>query len=309
MNSSTSSFKTELRVLAVVLVALLAMEAWARREETRMYDSKMVRGIPRETAPFSSIQKKGTLFLGNSLFRDGLDADVLNAALKTDRNPVFKLAASGSSIAEWYYYFNTYFVRPQRVPELVVVGFGLSHLDDQHSVPAERLGGYCCDVQDAPRVFSEDVYDFGERVEFLEGMALSSVANREWLRHRFLSRAIRGYAEVSQEMQTVLRKPSKAKVVAPPTYQRFVRFIDSVRQQDARLILVAMPATFQYAINAEVVTTAREKGVTILDLRNVAGIYPKHFKDHTHLTPEGAAIFSRQLAKQVQQQAAAVAPR
>ncbi|HYG74690.1 MAG TPA: hypothetical protein VEK08_06785 [Planctomycetota bacterium] len=307
MNSSTSSFKTECKVILFVLLSLVLVELYARHLSRGMWDPRQLRALPEQTAQLQGAQPKGVLFLGNSLFRDGLDPEILESTLEKPGRPVLRLAASGTTITDWYYYFRTYFSRKERVPELVVVGFARRHLDDQNRLVPGRLGAYSCEMCDTPEVFSEDITDFGGRVEFFQGMALVSVAHRDWLRHRYLMRVADNYPETQQRVHDDLQLRTQKAVPEAPTYTRLRRFIQTVRESRARLVFVAMPTKHPYAINSEILIAAREAGVPILDCREVPGISRADFKDNVHLTPDGARVFSRYLAKRLEPDAARLA--
>ena len=152
MNLSTSSFKTELKVVGAVLLVLLCVEVAMRAAGDRLsIDIAHIRSAD-EIADRVGAASQSVLFLGNSLTRDGVDVPLATEHL----GGAFTVEAyhpDGSSVNEWSYAYRKYFIESGKAPDYLIVGAGRSHLFDSE-LPADSFGAYYCSNADIPKYFS-----------------------------------------------------------------------------------------------------------------------------------------------------------
>ena len=143
MNSSISSFRGELRVLAVVLLTLVGTEVASRIAGRGVStDEQHIRDIPNIALRLTSRTLPRVLFLGNSLTYCGVNPDVLQAELK-DRG-IFNASCElvvpdGTGLCDWYYLFKRHFRKTGREPNMVVFNFTGSALSDQGGISIGKL--------------------------------------------------------------------------------------------------------------------------------------------------------------------------
>jgi hypothetical protein len=85
----------------------------------------------------------------------------------------------------------------------------------------------------------------------------------------------------------------------PHTYGRLERLIQLAGQKGVRVIFVAMPLRDAYTMDPLVQKIVEDGGMTFVDCREVAGLGRESYIDEMHLKPEGAAVYSQFLARQL----------
>jgi hypothetical protein len=305
MSSSTSSFRSELKVIALVLVVLAACECALRlREQSLSLDVRHIRQIPDISERLARGEGLHLLFIGNSMTRNGVEPEVIEremgargiAPLRVER--VFPDA---TALPDWYYAFNRYFPAPQRAPDVLVVCFASRDLEDSQPVHSWRLAQYYTTPRDVPEVFREDIRDFDGRAEFLLSDLSVAFANRARVRDRALDLLVPNYRDAAQQINRSQQSASGEKQAhAPqPTYLRLARLGRLAASRGVRVILVAMPQRSDYGLDPGLQTAAEAAGMMLVDGRTGHGLRPDSYVDEMHLDAPGAAVYSHFLALQL----------
>ena len=283
----------------MVLCGLGVAEGVIRHYERRLsVDVAHIRSIPDVSKKVGENPAESALFMGSSLVRYGMDLAVIKEQLEIEgvtAPRLLKVNPDASTIGEWYYYLNTYFVKAGNTPHVLVIGFANNHLEDQRALRPERLGAFCCRLADTPEVFSQDVKGFGPRMDFLLSMGFCCCAHRDRVRSRVLDELIPDYRNVTTQINDTLRahQPVKAAAAAPVTFTRFQRLLDLAGEHNIRVAVVAMPVQQSYDVDQNVLEMTRKADGLFLDCRHIEALSDKSYLDEIHLNPDGARIFSR----------------
>jgi lysophospholipase L1-like esterase len=304
MSSSTSSFRTELKVVALVLLVLAGSELFVRlRESALSLDVQHIRRIPSIAEELMSGEGKRLLFLGNSMTRNGVDVSIVEEELRaqglTAPLRIERVYPDATGLAEWYYAFNHYFVDAGRQPDVLIIGFAANDLSDNRAPQPSRLAQYYTGARDVPEVFAHDVKDFEARAEFLLSKLSASFANRTRIRERTLDLFVPYYRESAQEINRAQQAMKKkgGTLVAVLTYERLERLGRLAASQGVRVILVAMPQREPYQLDPQLQPTIERTGMIFIDAHTSPGLSSTAFVDEMHLSTDGAAVYSRHLAR------------
>lgn len=305
MNLSIFSSKTEVRAIVGVVLLLLACEGFVRVAEVKISnDISHIREMPAIVERLRNANSPRVLFLGNSLTRDGVDLQAIRQAVRATAEE--RLALEGiypddTTICDWYYVYRTFLVNRDVAPNLVVVGYIRSQLEDEASLRMGRLGAYFGGWSALSEAFRDDIPGVGDRIQYLISSVSLLFANRERIRDRLLDFIIPDYRRSARLLNGILlRRSQKPQERNQPTYQRLRRFIRLVQTNGTKLVLVAMPMPDPYPIADVLRSTVAGEGGMLLDLRYVSGLARTDFPDRYHLSPSGAKIYSSALATDLQ---------
>ena len=298
MSLFTSSFRTELKVLAMILVMLACIEAG-----TRVFERRIAVGVHTPEAAKKLIQGDGTrvLIMGNSLVRDGINALAVEQVMNAKRDAVVHVERYylvSSTMSDWYYIFKNSFITAGRKPDVLVLCFALSHLQDG-PITRPEVAYYYSSVSDLSDIFANQIRDFDGRTEFLLSKVSLSFAERRALERRAMDVTIPHY----RLSANVINETLKAK--APPnrfaaTYIDFQRLLVLAKRSNVPVIVVAMPGTKSYEIPSIVQDMQRSGEISVIDDRSVPELNGVAFTDDFHLSSSGMAEFSRYLADQLE---------
>lgn len=296
----------EARVVAFVLAVLAVGEAGMRLCEHKLsMDVEHLQSLSllsEELAPCEGEHCLRVLFLGNSLTRYGVDADVFAATLSPERGqPVrgVKMNPDNTALADWYYAYRNFVSQPRRTPDLLVIGFEGDHLRDAPSIHTDRLGRYYCGWDDLDELFAADLPTWESRLQFAAGSSSAIMSNRDRIERRALDTLIPGYRDGIQDLNSRVRS---AKDAALPSaeYSRLAKLLDLARADGVPVVFAAMPVRQRYDLDPLLLATVEQGGATIVDCRNVPGIGADTFIDDLHMNPDGAQLYSRFLAAQLE---------
>ena len=300
MSSSTSSFRTELRVLAVVLFVLLAAEVAVRfGERSLSRDVQHIQQIPAISQSLAASKDQKILFLGNSLVRTGVDPQIIEQELKAKGvAPVHieRVFPDSTSLPDWYRVFKHYFVNQSSLPQVLVLCFSDIALQDTSGIDPTRLGRYYSSATEVPEIFHQDIHDFESRSEFVLAATSYAFANRMRVRTRALDLIVPAYRTSAQRINDDMKQKAPA-VTRPKTYERLARLLELARQEGVQVVVVAMPQPVQYSLDPEITRVVDQAGMTLLDCRSVNGINAQSFLDEMHLADAGAIVYSHFLGK------------
>lgn len=299
MYSSISSFRTEAKVIGMVLLALAACELGVRVFEKRLVVDAQTPALLKRL-----VEGEGqrVLVLGNSLVRDNVNADILEAEIKAQgvwSINVERVYWMNTTINDWYYAFKHHCVDTGRLPDVLVVCFSNKYLQDS-SIQRSLVARYHSSARDIPQIFSEDVRDFDGRVEFLLSAWSASFTHRTSVARRVLNAAIPHYRESAMRInKALLAAANKRQGDYQPTHRRLEQLIQLAQNHGVRVILVAVPVKSPYLIDPQIMRTAETAGVTFIDSRLVEGLSEESYVDWIHMNSDGAALYSRFLARQL----------
>ncbi|HEX8652847.1 MAG TPA: hypothetical protein VF708_18670 [Pyrinomonadaceae bacterium] len=296
MYSSTSSFRTELKVLLLVVSALAVCELVVRVFERRLtVDVK----APAISKRLSEAEGQRVLVLGNSLVRDNVNTDILETEMRAQgvrSIHIEKVYLMNTIVNDWYYAFKHHFVDAGRLPDVLVICFSYNHLEDA-TIHRPLIARYYSSLRDIPQIFSEDIPDFNGRVEFLLSRWLASFTHRTDVERRILDTLIPYYREsVTRINDALTDEANKRRGVYQPGYRRFAQLLRMAQNRGVRVIVVAVPVANQYPINPQIKSTLEANVVTFVDTRKVEGLGKTSFVDGMHMNGDGANVYSRALA-------------
>lgn len=292
-----------LRTPAFVLGALLLIEMGIRLTEERLsLDIRHIRRMEGIVAELDASTSPRVLFIGNSLTRHGADLDLMKEVLAANGVEELSVAAihpDDTMVLDWLYLYDRYVVENDAVPDAVVVGFGIWHLEDRpiSRAQAYRLGRHFASDRMLGQLLGTDLTTLTDRMNVLLARYSAAFANRERVSRRVLA-LLPGYEESAQRVNDLLREPEEAQASAP-TYGRLERFVREVVGSGAELVLAAMPTRAGYDLDPELVRVAEAAGARVLDLRDVPGLTAAMFADPLHLDDGGAELFSRHAAQEL----------
>lgn len=283
----------------MALIVLVACEMIVRVFEKRLsVDAKM----PELSKRLAEGQGRLVLVLGNSLVRDGVDPNILEAEMRAQGvGPVHieRAYMMNTIVNDWYYAFKHHFVDAGRLPGVLVICFSNNHLDDA-LIQRPLVARYYSGPRDIPQIFSEDVKDFDGRVEFLLSAWSASFTHRTNVERRALDTVIPHYRESATRINNALIDEAiKRAHDYQPTYRRLEQFIRMAENHGVRVVLVAMPVESPYEINPQIKRVVETTGASFIDSRSTEGLSKESFVDGMHMNRDGAAIYSQALARQL----------
>ena len=302
MSSSTSSFRAELKVVAVVLLVLAGPEVVMRfGEQFLSRDVKHIQEIPAISQSLAGGKGEKILFIGNSQVRAGINPEVIEQELKARGvAPVHieRVFPDSTSLPDWYHVFKHYFVGTSRLPEVLVLCFSDIALQDSSGIDPTRLGHYYSSPSAMPEIMTDDLHDFDSRAEFVLATGSYSFANRMRVRTRVLDAIVPDYRDSAQRINRDMKRESYGKL-SQKSYQRLSRFLTMAKSEGVRVVVVAMPQPVVYSLDPQIKTVVEGAGMSFLDGRTVSGISAASFADDMHLATNGASVYSHFLGREL----------
>jgi hypothetical protein len=290
--------KINRKVIGFVLVMLVGCEIiLALMDQSFSVNIRHIHSIPFLADKIKQQTGISVLFMGNSLIRYGLDPGVFRDEIYAKGvGPIHfeRVFPDASSIREWRYAFKHFFLDRGHIPDVLVVNFSGSHLEDQQKIRPSDLAAFYASVPDIPRIFAEDVRAFGDRAEFLLAYFFRLFAYRETISKRILDMVVPHYQSTLTQINATMRDGASKEHV--PTYHTLERFSVDCLRRGVHLILVAMPLQHPYKLDPGLPGKARELGITFIDARDVEGLTVSRFIDSMHMDQEGAILYTRTLA-------------
>ncbi|MEO2048086.1 MAG: hypothetical protein ABGX16_16140 [Pirellulales bacterium] len=305
MRSSISSSKSEIKVLAVLLCVLLAAEVSMRIFGPAFsLELRRTHEIPVNARTMAAAEGMRFVVLGNSLTNAGFDAAAFTKELaQSGVTPVHIQVRHfpGSGSCEWFHIFKHFFVDTARLPDVLILPFNITSVQDDFPVTIGRLVNFC-DVNDIPGVLFNDFHDFGDRTEFLHAYASTSFANRDKVRQAVFDILIPHYhsGETAIHTASTTPIPDETSSLVAGSYQQLERLMLLARSHGVIVIAVPMPASQPYSIDAELIGIIQSTGSLYADARMEAGLTLDEFRDGIHMNRRGAGLFSRALARHLQ---------
>lgn len=288
-------------MLAFVLAALVVVELGVRVIEPRLsLDIRHIEAIPDTVSEVHESTGPSVLFFGNSLTRAGVDLDIMASGLApagVERDGVAAVYPDDTTILDWIYVYEHYLARPNREPDLLVLGFAAWHLQDSdvRSTQALRLGRHFTSWASLGTLFSQDAHRSEDRLNVLLAKTSRTFANRERISRRVLA-ALPGYQASADRINDVLQRAAENDDAVAPSYRQLERFLRNAGAGGTRVVVVAMPTRSSYDLDPRLPNVIEANGAVFVDARDVPGLEPAHFRDALHLDEAGAAIYSAYVA-------------
>jgi hypothetical protein len=301
MSSSTSSFKTEWKVVVSVALVLLAAEVTMRLETSRFSEElRLLGSLPTAGDPHT---EPGTrvLILGNSLTRCGIDERVLrDSFLSPEGTPPVrfnKVAFNGTSALEWNRILTRYFIRVGNAPDWLIMPFGTTALQDVRRPDLGRLALLC-----GPDDFWDTLANDLEPAQFglyLHSYVFYSFANRSRIRLVVLKNLLPDYATSTIRLWSAQAPGAAGADPPPPSYRMLKQLLAEGASHRIRIALVAMPRDEDYEIDPQIRDAADAAKAILVDMRHVDGIAAEDFTDGIHLSPAGGKKFTRAFVRRL----------
>lgn len=296
MSLYTSS--SELKVTAAIVLVLSAVELGMRAIDDKLsLDLKHINAIPSSVAELDRQPAPHIVFLGNSLTRVSILLKVITEVWPAAPS-MARIHPDDTTLLDWHYIYQRYLGQAQSHPNLIVVSFVGSQLDDNQALHLDRLGAHFAGFQFAREAFKHDVRETGDRVEFMLASVFHAMANRERVQDRVLA-SIPGYKELAKAINRSVR--AKADKPAPQSgarsYTRLLRFLAAASACGDKVLFVAIPLPSSYKIADELRAAIRDGGANLIDMQGVEPLTGSDFPDGYHMSEEAAPRFTRSLGR------------
>ncbi len=296
---------TETRVVLALLGLIALVDVSLRLAEPRLSGNLAhVAEIPKLIAAAGEPQRHSLLLLGNSLTNNGVAAPVIKSAFP--QMSIAKITPDATGLWDWQCLLDHQLIERREVQyDTVVIGFAWHLLSDQTRNDPSRLGALYCRMSDLAHPAAIGLQSSGDIGEFIAAALLRPYALRDTLRNRFFQLAVPNYVQFTQADNAAgadAAEPSEGAHGAAAvddteyTYRTLAGVVDRLKSKGTRVIVVAMPVQSTYEIDAELRELERSAGLTVIDLRKVAGLNSSHYSDRMHLNPVGQQILSKVLA-------------
>jgi hypothetical protein len=302
MSLSTSSFKVEWKVIAMVFIVIGMLEVLQLRDPRRRgIEGALMRHFPVVADELKIQSGTHVILLGNSLTQNGYDMPLLRSLLvrQGDGNlHVEKVALTGSSPIEWYHLLANCFVSRGKSPDVIVINMSPTGIAD--AVPAGyRIGWLANETtwHDVPEVLLDDLDDIEVDGQYLQARVSPLYADRWDIRVGILWRVDHDlwdgmrWVNAGQSMGSGPSGQARA-----ATSSLLKRMLELSKSQHIKVILVAMPAREGYVVDPTVQNLLKKYGADFLDCRMNPRLRSKDFEDGWHLNPQGATLFTTYMA-------------
>jgi hypothetical protein len=291
-------------IVGMLVAALLALEVLTR---WKLFDASKDLSrfgtYPERARALSAASGKRVAFVGNSLTERGVDAEQF-APLAGVTSDLF--VADGSHVNTWYWMIERHFWKPGLKPDLIVMNFYETGLEDGKSIELGRLAQFFVGPADWSQVFENDVTELEPRVELVLSSFWATYAVRDRIKDRTLG-LIPGYKRYTERMNDINFRHETKQMRAPnvpATRHALARLCERAKEKGTPLLFVAFPSLGEqkpaYDVPRATTELIEKHGHRYLDLRVVSQLKPEHYADAVHLTPEGRAIYTRYLAEQLE---------
>jgi hypothetical protein len=291
MSSSTSSFRTEWKVVVSVALVLLAAEVTMRLGTTRFSPKISLFGSqPARIADQVPESGPHVLILGNSMTKTGIDEGLLQDAFPPPVQ-INKVSINGTSILEWNRILVRYFLRAGNAPDWLILPFATTALQDGCR-PDLGLLALLCGPDDLWDTLANDLKpaQFGV---YLHSYVSYSFANRSRVKQAALKNILPDYANGTIRLWQVQAPNGMGGEPIVSSYRKLKQVLAEAASHRIRVALVAMPRKDDYEIDPLIGDLAEAAGAILVDMRHVDGLGAEDFNDNLHLSPAGGKKFTR----------------
>jgi hypothetical protein len=279
--------------LSIIAVCFVLLELIFRTASPLISGNvKQIYEIPITAAEFTE-KHDAILFLGNSLIGNAIDLTAFNEQANLDM-PAYMAVPDGTSLWDWYCIVKNIFIDKDRLPKVIVIGYAWG----QGMPVPSRLGGFFCDMDDLPDLFSMGMSNSSDIIEFMVSKVSTIYAMREVLRKRILDLVIPKYRVYTQVINAEKNKnrPITGNQQKMEGYQLLNAYLALLVDNGIKPVVVAMPVKQRYSLDESFFKTIRSYGGVVIDYRDLEGIDDSMFRDPIHLNKSGNKIFTYHLA-------------
>jgi hypothetical protein len=295
-----------LLIVGMLIAALLALEVVTRwKLFSASKDLSRFGTYPERARALASAPGKRVAFVGNSLTERGVDAKQFESIANVTSD---LFVADGSHVNTWYWMIERHFWKPALKPDLIVMNFYETGLEDGKRIELGRLAQFFVEPDDWMQVFKNDVTELEPRVELVLSSFWATYAVRDRIKDRTLG-MIPGYKRYTERMNDRNFQHETKQMRAPhvaSTRHALARLCERASEKGTPLLFVAFPSQGEhkpaYDVPRETRAIIEKNGHLYLDLRVVPELKPEHYTDAVHLTPEGRAIYTRILGDELKGQ-------
>ncbi|MCB9883194.1 MAG: hypothetical protein H6834_15505 [Planctomycetes bacterium] len=306
--------------MITVVIALLLYEVVATLVSPYFNDDRAhMHAFEALASELSESTGRKVLVLGNSLTHWGVDRDLLATELEDETEHadvhVAKFSPVGTDIVDWIYILRTFFIDPGRTPDVVVIGFVAHHVPDNPLKRRRRLGRYFVAGSNLGELFQKDIHTFEDRCEVLGSRVSYAYGDQPQMKYSILSSFIPNYYDETSRIESWMEERGARHAEtsrgdsARRTYTRLERLVQLLADAGIHGIFVPMPLPEVWDLDEDVRRTVEAAGMTFLDARALEGLGEQCFWDGYHMNEEGAAIYTRRLAQELDRVLAARNPR
>ncbi|WP_449067155.1 hypothetical protein [Prosthecobacter sp.] len=287
-----------------VLVMLVAIEVFFRLAGHRLSaDVAGIRDIKATAAQMAATPAPRLLFVGNSLSREGIDPQALQAGLKSagSKTSVFMAYPDSSHALVWDYLLSCYFAdAPSRPEEVILVSARIHLLDAPGNV--SQMGAYYVSWDDAWRFLKDEAVSVDERVEFFLGRFFATYAMRAKVNPRVFDVLLPHYQEnwsILNRAALMGRGTALSGAVSGGTTRHLRHVVGLLKGKGVRVRVLKVPMPNLYPLDVSVDAALKELDVPVIDLNPVPGISPENFPDGEHLNAAGRVALTRALVTEL----------
>lgn len=294
------SIKEEKYVLLVILSFILLLEIGIRIFEDKLSGNiEHIHTIPNLIESLKNDERQNKfIFLGNSLTNNAIDKHQIDSSLSTKApSQTIKITPDGTAISDWICIYKKY-INISPVTSTIIIGFAWDQLSDQFPIDAKRLGGYFCRIGSIQNLTETGLTDHRQFLRFLAGKTSHIYVNREAIRNRVLDIAIPHYKNITQDMNKGIN-PTNAENKKKLTYNTFIRLIDSIKNDNLKIIIMAMPVIEDYDLDSDLIKLIQQLNIEFYDMRKIVELDESMFLDPIHLNESGRRKFSDVVIKKI----------
>ncbi len=304
-----------MKVIAAVLVLLAGWETVCRLAGPNLdYDRRHIHAFPDIISRLDAGEGPRVLLLGNSLMMHGTKTETVRTELEALRcrgMSVERITPVGTTVLDWHYLLQRY-AGDGDGPELIVVGFGPSHLDDNNTKRLPRLARHFTAWRSMYELFAHDITGFDDRCQIVLARSLAMFGDQLLWQEMVGNYMTPDFQEGTRQINRTLDQQERARAGeagsaddAPqpaPQHNRVRRMIRLLRGRGSRVVFVAFPAD-GYELPAGIAEAIEAEGARFIDARgqltddadDADGYHPSATTFRKHLTSIGApGLFTRE---------------
>jgi hypothetical protein len=243
--------------------------------------------------PSKPAEPASVLMVGNSLLLEGVDVQRLQK-LTAGQVRVYPIFLEGTGYYDWLYGLRRMFREGVR-PQVVVLGVGVNSFV-ANSVRQDYVPMMFFNAQDTYEVASDLKLDRTATSNLLLAHSSAFWDTRSVIRTQILRHTIPRYQELVSLLkpQPVIPPASVFQETADSRLQRLRELCEA---HGAKLILLVPPTLSSEVAVREMTAAAQKAGVGTLVPIDPVALSAKYYQpDELHLNPEGAALFTSELA-------------
>jgi hypothetical protein len=235
--------------------------------------------------------------LGNSLMLEGLDVEVLADQLKGDAEPVPYLVLA-TDYYDWYFALKRLFAEGMR-PRYILLGLSPNQLMSNRT-RGEYAAQYLFQTGDLFEVAQKTHMDATTASSFMLSHVSKYYGTRQITRGYILKELLPGVAELLHATLGVFRDPTVPSDAILTVGADRLKALNALCNANGAQFMLVVPPTYQ--LGAETIAQAgKDSGVQVFVPVKTGTFDSSYFQaDGFHLNQRGAAIFSKQLAAELQ---------